>query len=58
MCRTPPYNRAQVQERLISELRAPQIPRLDAEPALAEKRPNVPLDELTGGRIEQLRWRR
>ena len=54
MCRTPPYNRIQVRDRLISELRAMKIPRLDSEPALAAKRPNIPLDELTSGRIDQL----
>jgi hypothetical protein len=54
MCRTPPYNRRQTRERLTIELRALQILRLDAEPDLADKRPNIPLDELTGGRIEKL----
>jgi hypothetical protein len=54
MCRTPPYNRADTRARLIADLRALHIPRLDAEPDLAAKRPNIPLDELGGGRIEHL----
>lgn len=54
MCRTPPYNRGQTRDHLTAELRALQIPRLDTEPTLATKRPNIPLDELTGERIERL----
>lgn len=54
MCRTPPYNRTENQARLITDLQALRIPRLDAEPDLAAKRPNIPLDELGGGRIERL----
>jgi hypothetical protein len=30
------------------------IPRLDDEPALVGKRPNIPLDQLTDGRIQGL----
>jgi hypothetical protein len=54
MCRTPPYNRADNRERLIADLRALGIPRLDTDPDLAGKRPNIPLDELTGGRAGKL----
>ena len=35
-------------------LRALGIPRLDAEEALIDKRPNIPLNELTNGRVERL----
>ncbi len=35
-------------------MRVLQIPRLDTEPDLAGKRSNIPLEELTSGRIEQL----
>ncbi len=54
MCGTPPYNRAETRERLLADLRALGIPRLDAEPGLAAKRPNIPLDQLAGGRIDRL----
>lgn len=54
MCRTPPYNRAEVQARLTADLHALGIPRLDAEHVLIDKRPNIPLEELTDGRIERL----
>lgn len=49
-----PYNRRQTRDRLTAELRALQIPRLGTEPDLAGKRPNIPLDELTGDRTERL----
>jgi len=54
MCRTPPYRRAETQERLLADLKALGIPRLDTEEALAGKRPNIPLSQLTGGRAERL----
>lgn len=54
MCRTPPYNRAEDRGRLTASLRALGIPRLDAEATLEDKRPNIPLDELTGGRVKGL----
>jgi hypothetical protein len=54
MCRMPPYNRTETRKRLTEDLRALHIPRLDAEPVLADKRPNIPLSDLTGGRIERL----
>jgi hypothetical protein len=54
ICRTPPYNQAEVRAQLTADLRGLGIPRLDAEPALADKRPNIPLDELTAGRAERL----
>ncbi len=54
MCGTPPYSRAHTRERLTTDLRGLQVPRLDTEPALASKRPGIPLDELTRGRIEHL----
>jgi hypothetical protein len=54
MCRTPPYNRADDRARLTADLRALGVPRLEAEVALTDKRPNIPLDELTSGRVERL----
>ena len=38
----------------MADLRGLGIPRLDAEAALTGDRPNIPLGELTGGRIEAL----
>jgi len=54
MCRTPPYNRAETQARLITDLKSLGIRRLDTEDALPDKRPNIPLEELSGGRAERL----
>jgi hypothetical protein len=54
MCRTPPYNRNEVRARLVADLQALGVPRLETEEFLTDKRPNIPLDELTGGRAERL----
>ncbi len=54
MCRTPPYNRDEARQRLTADLHALGIPRLDAENFLIDKRPNIPLTELTDGRVERL----
>lgn len=54
MCRTPPYNRTEMRARLVTDLKSLGIPRLDIEDALPDKRPNIPLDELSGGRAERL----
>jgi hypothetical protein len=54
MCRTPPYNRKEDRVRLTADLQALGIPRLEAEDALSDKRPNIPLDDLTNGRAERL----
>jgi hypothetical protein len=54
MCRTPPFHQHENQARLLADLHSLGIPRIDAEPDLAAKRPNVPLEELTGGRAESL----
>lgn len=48
------YNRHETLEGLTAELRGLGIPRLDAEPDLPGKRPNIPLEELTSGRTERL----
>jgi hypothetical protein len=63
MCSTPPYLRPETRARLTADLHTLGIPRLDAEQALADKRPNIPLDQLTSGRAERLlglvdRWLR
>jgi hypothetical protein len=49
-----PYLRNEIRARLTADLHALGIPRLDAEEMLADKRPNIPLDQLTGGRAERL----
>jgi hypothetical protein len=54
MCRTPPYRRAETRERLLADLKSLGIPRLDTEETLADKRPNIPLGQLAGGRAEHL----
>lgn len=54
MCRTPPYDRQPARERLTADLHALQIPRLDREDVLYRKRPEIPLAELAGGRLERL----
>jgi hypothetical protein len=62
-CATPPYLRDEARAQLIADLHALEIPRLNAEKALADKRPNIPLDQLTNGRADRLlsileRWLR
>lgn len=49
-----PYRRAETRERLLADLKALDIPRLDNEDLLADKRPNILLSQLTGGRAERL----
>jgi hypothetical protein len=63
MCRTLPYRRADVRAQLTADLHALGIPRLDAEQTLADKRPSIPLNQLSSGRAERLlaivdRWLR
>ena len=54
MCNTPPYDHQQARDRLTADLQALGIPRLDREDVLCHKRPEVPLAELTHGRVERL----
>ena len=54
MCRTPPYNRQQYRSRLTAGLHALGIPRLDREADLSGLRPEIPLSELTAGRLDRL----
>jgi hypothetical protein len=54
MCSTPPYDRQPARERLTADLHALGIPRLDREDVLYRKRPEVPLAELTDGRLKRL----
>jgi hypothetical protein len=54
MCRTPPYRNPDARARLVAGLKALGIPRLDTEDALTDKRPNIPLGQLTAGRAERL----
>lgn len=55
MCRTPPYNRRQYRDRLISGLRTLGIPRLDREADLSGLRPEILVSELTADRLDRLR---
>jgi hypothetical protein len=54
MCAAPPYDRDEMRGQLMADLRALGIPRLDAGDALTSERPNIPLRELTGGRVDAL----
>jgi hypothetical protein len=54
MCTIPPYDREEVRARLTADLRALGVARLEAEDVLVSNRPNIPLSELTGGRLEGL----
>jgi hypothetical protein len=54
MCDTPRYYRQQARERLTADLHALGIPRLDREDVLCHKRPEIPLSELTHGRVDCL----
>jgi len=54
MCSMPPYDQASRREQLIAQLRGLGIPHLEADPALATRRPNIPLGQLTSGRVQQL----
>jgi hypothetical protein len=46
--------RAETRERLTAGLQALGVSRLDAEGMLIDKRPNIPLSELTNGCVERL----
>jgi hypothetical protein len=54
MCRTPPFNRQHNRDALIVGLHTLGIPRLDREKDLSGVRPEIPLRELTGDRLERL----
>lgn len=54
ICRMPPYDHDEARTQLIDDLRALGIPRLDAEDIPTAIRPNIPLDQLTSGRLERL----
>ncbi len=54
ICSMPPYDSDEAHAQLTLDLRALGIPRLDAEEILSAPRPNIPLDQLTGGRLERL----
>ena len=54
MCRTPPHDRQHYRGQLTGGLHALGIPRLDRERDLSGLRPEIPLSELTGGRLERL----
>jgi hypothetical protein len=50
----PPYDRAGEWAALMASIRALGIPRLASEPAFAGIRPNIPVEQLTGGRVQRL----
>ena len=56
MCLAPPYDRQQAltRQRLTADLHALGIPRLFREDVLCRKPPEIPLAELTHGRVERL----
>jgi hypothetical protein len=54
MCRTPPHQHQQYRNRLTGGLHALGIPRLDRETDLSALRPEIPLSELTAGRLDRL----
>jgi hypothetical protein len=49
-----PYDSDEAHVQLTADLRALGIPRLDYEKILAADRPNIHLNQLTGGRLERL----
>ena len=54
ICSVPPYDNDEARILLIDDFRALGIPRLDAEDIPSAIRPNIPLDQLTSGRLERL----
>lgn len=54
ICSMPPYDDDEARIQLIDDFRALDIPRLDAEDIPTAIRPNIPLDQLTSGRLERL----
>ena len=54
MCRTPPHDRQHYSGWLTGGLHALGIPRLDRERDLPGLRPEIPLSELTAGRLDRL----
>ena len=54
MCGTPPHNRPSYRSRLTGGLHTLGIPRLDRERDLSGLRPEIPLSELTAGRLDRL----
>lgn len=54
ICSMPPYDSNEAHVQLKADLQALGIPRLDVEEILTATRPNIPLDQLTGGRLERL----
>jgi hypothetical protein len=54
ICSMPPYDHDEARIQLMDDFRALGIPRLDAEDIPTAIRPNIPLDQLTSGRLERL----
>jgi hypothetical protein len=54
ICSMPPYDSDEAHVKLTADLRALDIPRLNDEEILTAVRPNIPLDQLTDGRLERL----
>jgi hypothetical protein len=54
ICSMPPYDHHEARIQLMDDFRALGIPRLDAEYIPTAIRPNIPLDQLTSGRLKRL----
>jgi hypothetical protein len=54
MLATPPYDRDEARGQLIADLQSLGIPRLSVGDAMTSERPNVPLTDLTSGRVGAL----
>jgi hypothetical protein len=54
ICSMPPYDSKEAHLQLMADLRSLGIPRLDVEEILTITRPNIPLNQLTNGRLERL----
>jgi hypothetical protein len=54
ICSMPPYDHHEARIQLMDDFHALGIPRLDAEDIPTAVRPNVPLNQLTSGRLERL----
>jgi len=54
ICSMPPYDRDEARTQLMDDFRALGILSLDAEDIPTATRPNIPLDQLTTGRLERL----
>ena len=54
ICSMLPYDHDEARTQLIDDFRVLGIPRLDAEDIPTAVRPNIPLEQLTNGRLDRL----